>query len=31
MAWEIGSDVVLCQRRRSVGAEHRLEAYATLL
>jgi hypothetical protein len=31
MACEIGSDVVLRQRCRSVGGEHRLEAYATLL
>jgi hypothetical protein len=23
-------DVVVCQSRRSIGAEHRLEAYATL-
>jgi hypothetical protein len=30
VACEIGDDVVASQSRHSIGAEHRLEAYATL-
>jgi hypothetical protein len=30
MACEIGNNVVVSQGRRSIAAEHRLEAYATL-
>ena len=30
MACEVGNDVGVSQSRRSIGAEHRLEAYAAL-